>query len=59
MKFGCFIGILLNSADLVCRVADVSGGSLRFRDIESRLYVYVYMNIYAYACVNVNVSKYI
>ena len=41
MKFGCLIGIFLNSANLICRSTDISKcfrGSLRVRDNESRLY---------------------
>ena len=41
MKFGCSIGIFLNSANLICRSTDISKcfrGSLRLRDNESRLY---------------------
>ena len=41
MKFGCSIGIFLNSAHLICRSTDISKcfrGSLRLRDNESRLY---------------------
>ena len=43
MKFGCSIGIFLNSAHLICRSTDISKcfrGSLRLRDNESRLYVF-------------------
>ena len=42
MKFGCSIGIFLNSANLICRSTDISKcfrGSLRLRDNESRLYI--------------------
>ena len=42
MKFGCSIGIFLNSANLICRSTDISKcfrGSLRFRDRKSRLYI--------------------
>ena len=42
IKFGCSIGIFLNSANLICRRTDISKcfrGSLRLRDNESRLYV--------------------
>ena len=42
MKFGCSIGIFLNSAHLICRSKDISKcfrGSLRLRDNESRLYL--------------------
>ena len=42
MKFGCSIGIFLNSAHLICRTTDISKRfreSLRLRDNESRLYV--------------------
>ena len=42
MKFGCSIGIFLNSAHLICRSTDISKcfrGSLRLRDNESRLYL--------------------
>ena len=42
MKFGCSIGIFLNSAHLICRSTDISKyfrGSLRLRDNESRLYI--------------------
>ena len=40
MKFGCSIGIFLNSANLICRSTDISKclrGSLRLGDNESRL----------------------
>ena len=43
VKFGSSIGILLNSANLICRSTDISrcfSGSLRLRDNESRLYLY-------------------
>ena len=43
MKFGCLIGIFLNSADLICRNTDISKclrGSLLLRDNESRLYYF-------------------
>ena len=42
VKFGCSIGIFLNSANVICRSTDISKcfrGSLRLRDIESRLYL--------------------
>ena len=42
MKFGCSIGIFLNSAHLICQTTDISKcfrGSLRLRDNEGRLYV--------------------
>ena len=42
MKFGCPIGIFLNSAQLICRSTDISKcfrESLRLRDNESRLYL--------------------
>ena len=42
MKFGCFIGIFLNSPNLIGRSTYISKcfrGSLRLRDDESRLYV--------------------
>ena len=42
VKFGCSIGIFLNSAHLICRSMDISKcfrGSPRLRDYESRLYV--------------------
>ena len=48
MKFGCLIGIFLNSANLICRSTDISKcfrGSLRFRDNESRLYIFVFRTI--------------
>ena len=38
-KFGCSIGIFLNSANLICRSTDISKyfrGSLRLRDNESQ-----------------------
>ena len=41
MKFGCSIGIFLNTSHLICRSTDISKcfrGSLRLRDNESRLY---------------------
>ena len=41
MKFGCQVGIFLNSAHLICRSTDISKffrGSLRLQDNESRLY---------------------
>ena len=41
MKFGCSLGIFLNSAHLTCRSTDNSKclrGTLRLRDNESRLY---------------------
>ena len=44
MKFGCSIGIFLNSAHLIRRATDISKcfrGSLRLRDNEGRLYVKV------------------
>ena len=44
MKFGCPIGIFLNSANLTCQSTDISKcfrGSLRLRDNESRLYLYI------------------
>ena len=44
MKFGCSIGIFLNSANLICRSTDISKcftGSLQLRDNESRLYLYI------------------
>ena len=44
MKFGCWIGIFLNSANLIFRSTDISQcfrGSLRLRDNESRLYYHV------------------
>ena len=43
VKFSSLIGIFLNSANLICRSTDISKcfrGSLRFRDNESRLYLY-------------------
>ena len=43
MKFGCSIGIFLNSARLICQSMDISKcfrGSLRLRDNESRLYIF-------------------
>ena len=46
MKFGCSIGIFLNSATLICRSTDISKcfrGSLRLRDNESRLYLFAYL----------------
>ena len=46
MKFGCSIGIFLNSADLIGRSTDISKcfrWSLRRRDNESRMY-YVIQN---------------
>ena len=42
MKFGCSIGIFLNSAHLICRSMDISKcfrGSLWLRDSESGLYL--------------------
>ena len=42
VKFGCSIGIFLNTAHLICRSTDISKcfrGSLRLRDNESRLYM--------------------
>ena len=42
MKFGCSIGIFLNSEHLICRSTDISKsfrGSLRLRDNKSRLYL--------------------
>ena len=42
MKFGCSIGIFLNSAHMICRSTDISQcfrGSFRLRDNESRLYL--------------------
>ena len=42
MKFGCSLGIFLNSANLVCQSTDISKcfrGSLRLRDNESQLYI--------------------
>ena len=44
MKFGCSIGIFLNSANLICRSTDISKsfrGSLRLRENESRLYIQI------------------
>ena len=41
MKFGCSIGIFLNSAYLICRSTNIAKcfrGSLRLRDNESQLY---------------------
>ena len=45
MKFGCSIGIFLNTTHLICRSTDISKlfrGSLRLRDNESRLYLLIY-----------------
>ena len=42
VKFGCSIGIFLNTAHLICRSTDISKyfrGSFRLRDNESRLYI--------------------
>ena len=42
VKFGCSIGIFLNTAHLICRSTDISKcfrWSLRLRDNESRLYL--------------------
>ena len=42
MKFGCLIGILRDSAHLICQSTDISKcfrGSLGFRDNESQLYL--------------------
>ena len=42
MKFGCSIGIFLNSAHLICRSADISKcfrGFLRLRGNGNRLYL--------------------
>ena len=41
MKFGCLVGIFLNSANLICQSTDISKcfrGFVRLRDKESRLY---------------------
>ena len=58
MKFGCSIGIFLNSAHLICRTTDISKcfrGSFRLRDNESRLYLrfhfYLYIVAYCVLCV--------
>ena len=43
VKFGCSIGIFLNSAHLICRSTDISKcfrGSLRLRDNESPVYLF-------------------
>ena len=47
MKFGCSIGIFLNSAHLICRSTDISKcfrGSLRLPDNESLLYLFHVIN---------------
>ena len=44
VKFGCSIGIFLNSAHLICRSTDISKcfrGSPRLRDNEIRLYNFI------------------
>ena len=43
MKFGCSNIFFLNTINLICRSTDISKcfrGSLRFRDNESRLYLF-------------------
>ena len=48
VKFGCSIGIFLNSAHLICRSTDISKcfrGSLRLRDNESQLCTSVVLKI--------------
>ena len=48
VKFGCSIGIFLNTAHLICRSTDISKcfrGSLRLRDNESRLYFQSQQNV--------------
>ena len=45
MKFGCSMGIFLNSANLICRSTDSSKcfrGSLWLKDSESRLFIWTY-----------------
>ena len=45
MKFGCSIGIFLNSTHLICRSMDISKcfrGSPRLRDNESRLHYNIF-----------------
>ena len=54
VKFGCSIGIFLNSAHLICRSTDISkcfGGSLQLRDNESRLYCDAAAVVKIYLCV--------
>ena len=54
MDVGCSIGIFLNSANLICRSADISKcfrGSLQLLDNESRLYIffsYLFLTAYVF-----------
>ena len=48
VKFGCSVGICLNSANPICRSTDISKcfrGSLRLRDNESRLYYRIWLQL--------------
>ena len=54
MKFGCSIGIFLDSANLICRSTDIwksFRGSLQLQDNESRLYSVIKWKIF-FPCQN-------
>ena len=62
VKFGCSVGIFLNSTNLIRRSMDISKcfrGSLRLRDNERRLYICWHEHIHACLKIrHINLHKY-